>query len=468
MARIGTVGYLNARPLSDRVDIDQHTLVLAHPAEVARMLADGEVDVALVPVASVLAHGEDYRIVPRVCIGAEGPVASVVLVAETEPEQWTRVRLDGVSRTSRALSRLLLEHGPLAERVPSGLVIEDVGPNEGVAGAGGDVAALVIGDAARTLDERWSVRLDLAEIWHDWTGLPFVFAVWAGRPGLDPAVVQHLIRAGEAGVAAVPSTYAGADLRYLTENLRYPLDDAALMGLRRFGALAHAAGLFPVEDVELYGPPVRRHDRPPVDAILAKALGGSPLEAAEVRTLADHASLADLAATAHELRVERHPSSVVGYYVGGLAGAEVADPPGIVAVPVGGPRSVVDQLLAVRERAERGGIRGVRVWAVEGEGAYGTSTNTAIDHQRAVALARIVLGNVPHVLASPATEGIGMAQASLRMGCDHFGVVALSGEPDAWPGQLAEVERQIRDAGFEPRREELPAPAQAGQGAADI
>lgn len=447
MARIGTVGYLNARPLSDRIDINRHTLVLAHPAEVARMLRDDEVDVALVPVAAALSDG-DFRIVPGVAIGAQGPVRSVLLVAETPPEQWRTVLLDGVSRTSVVLARLLLE-GPLRERVRPDLVIEAVGPNEALGRAGGDVAALVIGDLALALQPRWSVRLDLAELWHAWTGLPFVFAVWAGRPGLDPAVVEHLTSAGRAGVEAVPSAYAGEDLRYLTGSLRYALDDAALMGLRRFAALGHAAGWIGREEVELFGPGVPRLEHPPVAELLEQAVAGQRLTGAQLELLAEHASLAQLAAAAHELRCARHPGGAVEYWLE----AAMADPDGLAEIVVGGEQGVIEQLLALRAAQDQGGqLTGVRVWATEGAEAYGSQANTAIDHQRAVALARIALDNVEHCCASVGTEGLGMAQASLRMGCDQLGRIPLEGEPGEWAGQVEAVERHIREAGFEPVR----------------
>ncbi len=447
MARIGTVGYLNARPLSDKVDIDRHTLLLAHPAEVARMLRDGEVDVALVPVAAALTDG-DFRVVPGVAIGAEGPVHSVLLAAETPPEQWTSVRLDGVSRTSVVLARLLLTRGPLAARVQGDLEIVDVPPNAGVAGAGGTVASLVIGDAALALDDRWAIRVDLAEQWQAWTGLPFVFAVWAGRPDLDPEVVSHLAKAGKAGVAGIPRKYACEDLRYLTENLRYPLDDAALMGLRRFAALAHADGLVAREDLELYGPPVERLAREPVADLLEAVIGGRRLTTDEARRLHRHATFADLAAAAHEVRLERHAADQVGYWV--EEAPEVAPLEGIRPVVVGLGRDLVAELVALREEQDRtGAIAGVRVWAADVAGPYGESENTAVDHQRVVALARLVLDNVDHCYASVATEGLGMAQASLRCGNDHLGGVA--------PDQVDAVERHLREAGFAPRRDEAPA-----------
>lgn len=322
MARIGTVGYLNARPLTDRVDIDRHTLVLAHPSRVARMLVDGDVDVALAPVAAVLSDG-DFRIAPGWCIGAEGAVASVLLVAETPPEAWTEVVLDGASRTSAVLARLLLA-GPLAPRLRPDLEIARRPPGTASEEARGTTAALVIGDAARVLPERLSVRLDLARLWHEWTGLPFVFAVWAGRPDVDPATLRHLAEAGADGVAAISTTYSGADRAYLETSLRYPLDDRALCGLRRFAALGHAAGLLGTADVVLYGPGATTRPRTaPVDGLLERAAAGAALDHAELLRIADHAPTPDLLVAADVLRARLHPDGTAAY---GVA-LEIAEDP---------------------------------------------------------------------------------------------------------------------------------------------
>jgi chorismate dehydratase len=315
MARIGSVGYLNARPLGDEIDMNRHTLTLGHPAAIARLLRDGEVDVALIPVAAALSDA-DYRIVPGVCVGADGPVGSVLLVAETPVEQWTKVLLDGVSRTSAVLAELLLRHAPtFTERVRKDLVIEKADPDSALGRARGTVAALVIGDLAREVPARFAVRLDLALLWKSWTGLPFVFAVWAGRPDVAPEVVQHLSAAGRKGVARIPEKYAGKDLAYLTQNLRYALDDAALTGLRRFGALAHRAGLLPREDLELYGPPSRRLARPAVDWMLSRLLDGGALPVAELATLWTHAAVAELFAAADLVRRATFPGDEVPYRV---------------------------------------------------------------------------------------------------------------------------------------------------------
>ncbi|MEQ1568612.1 MAG: MqnA/MqnD/SBP family protein, partial [Myxococcota bacterium] len=349
MARIGTVGYLNARPLSDQVDIDRHTLVLAHPAEVARMLRDREVDVALVPVAAVLAE-PGYKIVPGTCVGSAGPVASVVLVADTPPEQWTRVVLDGVSRTSVVLAQLLLKHGPLSQRVSPDLKIELAPPNGAHPQVRKTTAALVIGDLARTVNHPH--RIDLATEWREWTGLPFVFAVWAGRADLDPEVVRHLASAGRAGVDDVPRRYANGDLKYLTENLRYPLDDAALTGLRRFAALAFRAGLVPSEDFELFSPAARR-DKPDVDPLLSRALDGGLLPPSDALALLRFAPVADLCAAADLKRRERFPGERVGLRLDAVLAADA------------GPESVADAVSAGATRIRlEGDVDEARVAAV--------------------------------------------------------------------------------------------------------
>ena len=114
MKRIATVGYVNAKPLTARIDRDRYEVVEDVPSAIARQLTEREVDVALVPVATVLGNPE-LRIVPGQAIGADGEVTSVLIVAETPPEEWTELCLDGESRTSAMLTRTLLT-GPFGER----------------------------------------------------------------------------------------------------------------------------------------------------------------------------------------------------------------------------------------------------------------------------------------------------------------------------------------------------------------
>ena len=309
--RLATVGYHNARPLTEHLDASIVEVVRGVPSAIAQMLHDGEVDVALVPVAAVLGRA-DLRIIPGWCIGADGPVDSVLFVAETPPEQWRRLLLDGESRTSAMLSRLLVA-GPLADRLRDDLVIEEIPPGTGVERAGGDVASLVIGDAARALPDRLGVRIDLAETWKTWTGLPFVFAVWAARGDLPADVREHMRAAAERGVAEIPERYTGPDLDYLGRAIRYPLDDGALMGLRRFAALANHAGLLGSPHVDLFGPAECFAPRQPVGDLLDAVLSGHRMDAHEALRLQAHARTSDLLATADMVRADHTAQPTVGW-----------------------------------------------------------------------------------------------------------------------------------------------------------
>lgn len=320
--RIGTVGYLNAAPLTSALDRTRYDVVADHPRGIAEALRSGDVDIALVPAAAALTDG-DFRILPGWCIGAFGPVASVVLAAETQPEAWTEVVLDGSSRTSVTLARLILTQGPLSRVVRPDLVITEGAPGDGPKRVGGTVAAVVIGDPARLLPVRLH-KWDLAELWKQWTGRPFVFAVWAGRADLPQQVRDDLRAAGAAGIAAIASQYQGADRDYLLHNLRYTFDEPALMGLRRYAALAHRAGLVGTADVRFYEPSEPMRPRAPdVDARLAAALDGARLDAGDALTLFRDAPGAELLAAANLRRLALQPERRVTYLLARAVPAEI-------------------------------------------------------------------------------------------------------------------------------------------------
>ncbi|MEQ1572171.1 MAG: hypothetical protein ABMA64_41470, partial [Myxococcota bacterium] len=106
---------------------------------------------------------------------------------------------------------------------------------------------------------------------------------------------------------------------------------------------------------------------------------------------------------------------------------------------------LVGTLLRLRELP---GLTSVRVWAAEGSGAFGAVANTATDHLRALALARLVLPSSVSVSASPETEGLGVLQASLRAGCDHAGSLVLIGAPEAWAERIAAVKHHVAETGL--------------------
>jgi len=130
----------------------------------------------------------------------------------------------------------------------------------------------------------------------------------------------------------------------------------------------------------------------------------------------------------------------------------------------------VNRLIDLRALHAEVGLYACRVVAMNvGGQSWASEANTATDHLRATALARLVL-DMPTLQSAPETEGLGMAQSGLRMGCDHWGPCLLTGPESSWAVQIAEVEHQIRVAGFAPVREVrlTPPSATAGRGVARL
>lgn len=251
--RIGAVQYLNTKPLVHGL-AGPGELVYDLPSRLADALAAGRLDVALIPSVEALRGG--YRIVSDACIGCRGPVMSVTLFFRTPPDRVATLAIDEGSRTSAALARVLLaeRHGirPLVERLPIGAGLRDTSAD----------AVLLIGDraieahGADRMTGAFQVVWDLGDEWCRWTGLPFVFAVWAVRDGVEPGkLVDRLATARDAGVAnlaAIAAAEASAHgltvpqcLAYLRDNLHYVLGAREREGLELFGRRAAALGLVP-------------------------------------------------------------------------------------------------------------------------------------------------------------------------------------------------------------------------------
>ncbi len=352
--RVCAVSFLNAWPLVhpltgehlpgaprflDAAGEPLFEVTTALPSECARRLEQGLCDVALVPVAAYAAHPE-WEVVPEVGIGCRGPVQSVVLVSEVPLEQITRVHLDAASRSSALLVRLLLG----ARGVDPEFVVAPHG--EGRSRVHGRDAALIIGDAALGLTGP-HVH-DLGNLWQALTGLPFVFAFWAARPGLlTPAHVQALQQARAYGLKHAEDlarAYRSARLasgqdalsenayaNYLRRSIRYSLSTKEREGLVEFLTRARDAGLAAIPGlaaddtihVRFAGTAapealrVAREPRPPmqVDVLLERAATGGRLDLAEGIFLYENAALTDLGAAADRRRRSLHPDGVVTYIV---------------------------------------------------------------------------------------------------------------------------------------------------------
>ena len=173
--KVGIVNYLNTRPLlygidrspvKDRIELDGD-----YPANLAKKLLSGEIDLGLVPVA-VLPALKEYHIITDYCIGCDGPVASVCIFSDVPLEEATEVLMDYQSRTSVALANVLLrEYWKLD--VPRVDTRDDYRDR-----IKGRTAGLVIGDRALEQRRISPFIYDLGDAWKKHTGLPFVFAAW--------------------------------------------------------------------------------------------------------------------------------------------------------------------------------------------------------------------------------------------------------------------------------------------------
>jgi chorismate dehydratase len=253
--RLGAVGYLNARPLV--YGLEHHPrfdLRYDIPSECARLLHAHSIDVGLIPSIEYLRGPQEYAFVPGPAVTSRGPVASVAIYTRVDPKDIRSIAMDTSSRTSVALSTVLLkrEFRVTPEAVP-------MAPDLGAMLARAD-AALIIGDLALFLDHQAAAttKIDLGQLWTATTGLPFVYAVWAGWPravGADEVVA--LQRARDAGVAdsdGVARAYYPDDParqsvaeKYLRDNIRYYLGSEELEGLRTFYRYASELGLAPFD-----------------------------------------------------------------------------------------------------------------------------------------------------------------------------------------------------------------------------
>jgi chorismate dehydratase len=239
--RIGAVSYLNTKPLVYGMDscAAESALILDLPSRLADRLAAGDLDVALIPSIEAILD-PNYTVVSDACIGCHGPVWSVKLLSRVAPEKIKTLALDEGSRTSRVLGRIILQKQFGVCPDLTALKMTDdwqQTPTD---------AVLIIGDRAMAEDPpQFPYVWDLGEAWHQWTGLPFVFAVWAARTreSLD-RLGGMLSQARDHGVANIDQIVAANAGRYqlssqqcrqyLQQNLHFHLGDAEKLGLELY------------------------------------------------------------------------------------------------------------------------------------------------------------------------------------------------------------------------------------------
>lgn len=263
--RMGRIGYLNVLPIYHPLEagILPHNfeLVSGPPALLNDMMARGELQVSSCSCFEYASRPERYYLVNDLSIGSRGPVMSVLLLSRVPLLQLDgkEILISGETHTSVALLRLLM-HDFYRCKVTyrTGQVtpaLSDKTP---------PVAFLAIGDEALRLRNHpdYPYRLDLAEAWRNWTGLPFIFGLWViSRAAADAKIFSEdpgeLLRKGrDWGLAhmdvILDLTAHGCPLSreelltYYTEGLVYTLGSEEKKGLLLFYQKLAQANLIPV------------------------------------------------------------------------------------------------------------------------------------------------------------------------------------------------------------------------------
>jgi len=208
------------------------------PAECADRLASGEADIGIIP--SFELTKQDLEIIPGAGIACHGAVRSILLISKVPAAEIRTLAADSSSRTSVELARVILDrkysatprqisHVPDLERM---IEIAD--------------AALIIGDPALhiELDIPYHVY-DLGAEWTGMTGLPMVFAVWAGRKGcVTPELAKAFVESYRYGCTHMDEIVAAESMsrgfppqvvrEYLTRYIVHELGPRDYEGMELF------------------------------------------------------------------------------------------------------------------------------------------------------------------------------------------------------------------------------------------
>ena len=252
MLKLGVVPYLNALPLYRVLDVrDDIQIIAAVPSKLSQILERGEVDVALLPVVEHF-RGVGETIISNSCIGCTREVQSVLLFSNVPFGEIKTVALDTSSRTSVALTNVIL-----ADSFGLAPQFYNAPPQLETMLRSCD-AALLIGDpallAAQNVPREQRV-LDLGRAWFELTQLPFVFAAWVSRRGLQNSeeIVRLLDDARASGTSQIErlardasetSPFSQETIEsYFRHNIEYSMTEAHRQGMEEFRRRCEFHGL---------------------------------------------------------------------------------------------------------------------------------------------------------------------------------------------------------------------------------
>jgi chorismate dehydratase len=243
--RISAVRYANTYPfiygLRESGFDKKVILEIDHPADCAKKLIAGKVDIGLIPVGAI-PQLKKHHIISNYCIGANGKVRTVMLFSNCPFKDLKRINLDYRSRSSVNLAKVLAQFKWKKEfewiNTTGKFDFLNLRNNEGT---------VLIGDQCFESENKFKFKIDLAEEWKDFTNLPFVFACWVSNMQLGKEFLESFNDALTFGVNNIDKASAffsktrlisENELKtYLKTNIDFILDDKKRKGMNLFLSL---------------------------------------------------------------------------------------------------------------------------------------------------------------------------------------------------------------------------------------
>jgi chorismate dehydratase len=237
--RVSAVSYLNTLPLiyglTHSKIMQKIKLTLDNPSVCAKKLIDDEVDLGLIPIASI-PQVSDATIISSYCIGADGPVKTVLLLSDYPLEELSIIYLDTESRTSVKLVQVLAERY-WKRKFEWKSMLEYKGGKSEKAGF------VLIGNKTFIEGPKFKYSIDLAAEWKKFTGLPFVFACWVANKRLPQEFVDDFDHSMKLGLTNIDASIEESDnglvsqitlSEYLKHSISYNFDTPKKEAMKLF------------------------------------------------------------------------------------------------------------------------------------------------------------------------------------------------------------------------------------------
>lgn len=319
--RVGNIPYLSTRPYKLLQELDFVSYSEHSSRETARRLHENELDVALIPASEFAVHGGYVGLDHGLACAERSE--SLLLCSKRPIEKLDTIYLYDDASSSAVLLRLLLREDfritPRLVRVGRDFTLDALGENE---------AMLLLQDEPPAAIAKMAVVEDLVSAWDRLTGKPFVFLVWAIRPGVlslkqHQAMHETFHRCVAAGAELIHSeaeafgVSKAACRKFLSPQYSYYLDDNALAGLNSFCEKAASYKLLPKAHYQsatftlLNRRTIHAVKERELSEVLNSLVSGQRLGVRDGMRIAEGASLADLGMAADLARQRLFPERVV-------------------------------------------------------------------------------------------------------------------------------------------------------------